>query len=231
MKILLVYTLALFLAVSCATVDDTATVSVTGSATVMMEPDFLRFSVTASALSPTTDEARTIASGMINEAILILKENGVADDDISTSRISVSPEYSWKDGESILTGQRCVYSLDIILRTVDTAGALFQSVSGIDGIEIGNIVADKENKDVERMKARSLAVHDAHDKASVYANAAGYVLGDLISISESSPSSSYGTTRLYAMAEASAPLSDSLEYYPGDISISDEVHVVYSLSR
>ena len=109
MKRLLVYTLALFLAVSCATVDDTATVSVTGSATVMMEPDFLRFSVTASALSPTTDEARTIASGMINEAILILKENGVADDDISTSRISVSPEYSWKDGESILTGQRCVY--------------------------------------------------------------------------------------------------------------------------
>ena len=150
-------------------------------------------------------------------------------------QVATLPKHSNSHSVYIVTdpnGAISMYSREEVQRLDIVQPSYWNSSSPeVISIEIGNIVADKENKDVERMKARSLAVHDAHDKASVYANAAGYVLGDLISISDSFPSSSYGTTRLYAMAEASAPLSDSLEYYPGDISISDEVHVVYSLSR
>lgn len=215
-------------AVSCTSIDEVPTVSVTGSASVMMDPDILRFSVTASALSESTEDARMLAGGMIGSALRILDGYGIADDDIVTGHISVSPEYSWKDGESILTGQRAVYSLDVTLRSIDEAGDLFDSLSSIDGIEVGRIAADKEDKRAETMKARSLAVEDAYSKASVYANAAGYMLGDLISISDSSSPSAYAAPVLYEMA---SPKAGGTEYYPGKITVSDEVSVIYSLVR
>ena len=228
MKRLWLAALIILSAVSCASADTSATVSVTGSSSVMMDPDILRFSVTASALSESTEEARSIASGMIESAVTILGEYGIADEDLITSYISVSPEYSWKDGESVLAGQRAVYTLEATLRSIPDAADLFSRLSSIDGIEIGQISADKEDKRAETMKARSLAVEDAYSKAYVYANAAGYMLGDLISISDSSPSSTYASPALYEMA---SPKSGGMEYYPGKISVSDEVHAVYSLSR
>ena len=188
MKRLWLAALIILSAVSCASADTSATVSVTGSSSVMMDPDILRFSVTASALSESTEEARSIASGMIESAVTILGEYGIADEDLITAYISVSPEYSWKDGESVLAGQRAVYTLEATLRSIPDAADLFSRLSSIDGIEIGQISADKEDKRAETMKARSLAVEDAYSKAYVYANAAGYMLGDLISISVSSPS-------------------------------------------
>ena len=97
------------------------------------------------------------------------------------------------------------------------------------GIGISSITADKENKSLETMKARSLAVQDAHDKAAVYANAAGYVLGDLVSLSDDTVSAIPYANRMYAMEAASA--SDTMSYYVGDISISDSVTAVYELLK
>ena len=229
MRKLFIILFAILLA-SCASTDNIPTVSVTGSASVSMLPDMLSFTVTASRTAETTEEARSTVSMMINSAVEILQnEYAVDDDDIVTAYVSVSPEYSWKDGESILLGQRAVLSVDVTLHDIDAAGKAFQSLSSIDGIGISSITADKENKSLETMKARSLAVQDAHDKAVVYANAAGYVLGDLVSLSDDTVSAVPYANRMYAMEAASA--SDAMSYYVGDISISDSVTAVYELLK
>lgn len=229
MRKLFIILFAILLA-SCASTDNIPTVSVTGSASVSMLPDMLSFTVTASRTAETTEEARSTVSMMINSAVEILQnEYAVDDDDIVTAYVSVSPEYSWKDGESILLGQRAVQSVDVTLHDIDAAGKVFQSLSSIDGIGISSITADKENKSLETMKARSLAVQDAHDKATVYANAAGYVLGDLVSLSDDTVSAVPYANRMYAMEAASA--SDTMSYYVGDISISDSVTAVYELLK
>ena len=229
MRKLFIILFAILLA-SCASTDNIPTVSVTGSASVLMLPDMLSFTVTASRTAETTEEARSTVSMMINSAVEILQnEYAVDDDDIVTAYVSVSPEYSWKDGESILLGQRAVQSVDVTLHDIDAAGKVFQSLSSIDGIGISSITADKENKSLETMKARSFAVQDAHDKAAVYANAAGYVLGDLVSLSDDTVSAIPYANRMYAMEAASA--SDAMSYYVGDISISDSVTAVYELLK
>lgn len=229
MRKLFIILFAILLA-SCASTDNIPTVSVTGSASVSMLPDMLSFTVTASRTAETTEEARSTVSMMINSAVEILQnEYAVDDDDIVTAYVSVSPEYSWKDGESILLGQRAVQSVDVTLHDIDAAGKVFQSLSSIDGIGISSITADKENKSLETMKARSFAVQDAHDKAAVYANAAGYVLGDLVSLSDDTVSAIQYANRMYAMEAASA--SDTMSYYVGDISISDSVTAVYELLK
>ena len=228
MRKLLVVLLSVLLA-SCASTDNIPTVTVTGTASVVMLPDMLSFTVTASNTADSTEEARAKTAAMVDSVLSILKdEYSVADDDIVTSYISISPAYSWQDGESILLGQRAVESLDITLHDLDKAGDILGSLSRLDGIEISAISADKEDKSAETMKARSLAVQDAYDKASVYANAAGYAIGDLVSLSDSVASSPY--YRTYALAESSAD-GGSLAYYAGNIEIQDSVTAVYNLIK
>ena len=131
MRKLFIILFAILLA-SCASTDNIPTVSVTGSASVSMLPDMLSFTVTASRTAETTEEARSTVSMMINSAVEILQnEYAVDDDDIVTAYVSVSPEYSWKDGESILLGQRAVQSVDVTLHDIDAAGKVFQSLSSI----------------------------------------------------------------------------------------------------
>ena len=151
----------------------------------------------------------------------------VLEEDIHTEFFSISPSYTYKDGEEILNGQTAVQRVRVTLRDIEKAGDVIESLSKLDGIEIYNLQADKSDKSMERMKARELAVHDAYEKASVYAAASGYVLGDLISIS--------GTSRGYApVAEArvySASAGSGTSYYSGAIEVSDEISAVFFLSE
>ncbi len=217
---------SLLLLASCRSVD-LPTVEVVGSATVMAEPDALRFTVAAAFTAPTSEEARSVSSGMINHAVSILEDDfGVPSDDIATSSLSVSPDYSYDDGKTVLRGQRAYQSVTVLLRDISAAGKVFESLSKIDGIEVSGITADKLDRSAEKAKARSPAVSDAHDRASVYATAAGYILGDVISVrSAGSTSSAYEESEAYLMDSRSS----STEYSAGKIPVSDSVIAVYSL--
>ena len=223
---ILVILLASLMLFSCQSTD-APTVSVTGSAVVETVPDILKFELAASATCETSAEAVSTASGIIAEAVDILSLYGVQTEDIRTEYFSISPSYSYIDGKEVLEGQMAIQRLSVILRDMEKAGETVDALSALDGIEISGLYADKSDKSMERMKARELAVHDAYEKASVYAAASGYVLGDLISIS--------GTSRGYApVAEArvySASAGSGTSYYSGAIEVSDEISAVFFLSE
>ena len=89
MRIILLAMLML-LSVSCQSTTE-ATVTVSGNAVIQAVPDIIRFSVTASSVGATTEEARAVASGMMNISVSVLKKLGVSEEDITTSYFSVSP--------------------------------------------------------------------------------------------------------------------------------------------
>ncbi len=206
-------------------------ISVTGSAEVSVRPDTATFTVTATAIRDTTDEARTAVSSMINEAAEILETSfGVPADSISTSYISAYPEYRWEDGEQILIGQKANESISVTIHDIEALGDIYTKLMGINGIGISDVSLDKEDKSAELEKARVDAVHDARTKAETYAGAAGVRIGDVISISDSSSSSVYypRANIMYAMA-ADESASVSTEYRISDITVSSSVSIVYEL--
>ena len=93
----------------------------------------------------------------------------------------------------------------------------------MDGIEISDISADKSDKSVEIMKARELAVQDAYSRATVYATAAGYTLGPLVSLS--GEDDGYTREKVYALSGSGA----GTEYHSGTIEVGDSVSAVFSL--
>ena len=96
--------LCIVLLVSCQSTD-APTVSVTGSASVETHPDTLSFTLSAVYTGITTEEARSVTSGMIGYSTALLRDSfDVLEEDIHTEFFSISPSYTYKDGEEILNG-------------------------------------------------------------------------------------------------------------------------------
>lgn len=218
--LLLLASIALF---SCQSTE-TPTVSVSGSAIVEVMPDVITFSISSSSTGDTTETARSASSDRMNSAVEILKSFGVSEEDIRTEYFSVGPVYSYADGNSVLEGQRAEQGISVVLHDIERAGEVIDELSALDGIEISGLVADKNDKSMALQKARELAVRDAYDKASVYAIAAGYGLGDLISLSDSVLPSPYAEAKVY-----SSSMDAATEYYSKEIEVRDSVNAVFSL--
>ena len=225
-KILVLLLASVVFLPSCQSIE-APSVSVTGSAVVETSPDMLSFTLAAEYTGSTTEEAMSVASGMISYAVSILRNSfGVEEEDICTEYFSISPSYSYQDGERVLEGQSAVERLRVILHDIDRAGDMIAELSALDGIEIYNLQAGKSDKSMETMKARELAVHDAYAKATVYAHAAGYELGPLVSLSDSEAN---GFISEEAKTYTALSTASGAEYFSGVMEISDSVNAVFSL--
>ena len=228
-KSLLIVSIAMFTLLPLSA--ESGKISVTGSAEISVRPDMATFTVTATAIRDTTDEARIAVSSMINKAAGILEADfGIPSEDISTTYISAYPEYRWNEGEQVLIGQKANESISVTVHDIEALGDIYTKLMGINGIEISDVSLDKEDKSAELEKARIDAVLDARTKAETYAKAAGAGIGDVLSITDSSTSSVYypRANIMYAMA-ADESASASTEYRISDITVSSSVSMTYEL--
>ena len=223
-SILMIATIALPLAAE----DITPTISVSGTAEVSVMPDTAYFSISASYVADTSEEARKLASGTLSDAVGILtSEYGIRKEDIATEVLTIYPEYRWEDGEQIPVDQRATQGLRITLRDMAAIGDIYDSLSAFNGLEFSSVRLDKADKGAELMEARTEAVLDARAKAEAYAAAAGVRVGKVLSISEtSSYAPAYRVSNMKLMA---ADAEAATEYYADDITVTASVSMVYSI--
>ena len=113
------------------------TISVSGSAEVSMAPDTASFTVTASFVEKTTEEAREKTATLIANAVNILKENySIPEENLSTEYISASPEYGYVDDERVIIGQRATQSINVTLKDLDSIGDIYTELMALDGISL-----------------------------------------------------------------------------------------------
>ena len=224
-KIILITAVLSALAFPCMAA---GTITVSGSAEVSATPDTASFTLTSSFTEDTTKEAMDKTSAMVNEAIGILTtEFGIADDDIITQYIEVSPEYVYKDGESIHSGESALQTLKVTVRDISGIGAVYGRLAELDGITLSSITLSSSDMDEALRAARIEAVNDARTKAETFAGAAGAKLGRVDRISDSS--SSYTPVFRLAAAEADMSGNTAVSYRAGDITARAEVSITYTL--
>lgn len=208
-------------------------ITVTATSSVSVTPDAASFTITAEAVSPTTEEARNASSSMIEEALKILKdEYGISDDEIVTNYMNINPYYEWIDGSRTLSGQRASQSLNITIKNgLDKAGKVYDRLSVLDGISISSITYFKLETTEEVREARKMAAAEAALKAEDYAEGVGRKVGEVVSLSEGTVSySSYDYSNAKLMTAAAQESSySSTTYYAGDLSVSATVTAVFTL--
>jgi len=237
-------TLCLVLAVSCTTTTGTKnsnnianakTISVSGTGTVKLEANIVSFRIGVTETANTTKEAQQAANMKMSSILSILRENGIKDEDIATTALSFSTNYSWRDGVQTKIGEEVSQTVYVRLYNTDTFAQLADSIgSAVSGISFYNVSFDSTERKKAENQARDLAYKDAFAKAQIYATAAGLTLGDPISIQDGYSSyaqNSMDTTAVMYSAKAAMEeeTTYSTETPTGPLTVSSTVQIVFEL--
>jgi uncharacterized protein YggE len=213
---------------STTNADHTITVDAVG--TVSGQPDTVTINLgvqtRAKSAADALNQANIKAQGLINT----LKANGVADKDITTTDVSVYPQY---DIANRITGYTAGNSVTAKLHDLTKAGVVIDAAAGAvgDAITMGGISFSIDDTSALYTKARQLAMTQAKTNADTLARAGGATLGPIVSIREAAQYTP--TPQYYAPATTAAGAADSKyavpPIQPGQQNLQLTVTVVYEL--
>jgi uncharacterized protein len=163
-------------------------VTVQGSGQVQGVPDTLTAGVAIEFTAPDVTAAMNQTNDRQQAVINALVGAGLDRKDISTTEVTLEPQYSGPapNGTASITGYRATNAIQVKIHPTDAASRLLALIVGTggDATRIGSVsysIAD----DSQLVKdARARAFNDAKNRADQYAQLSGLRLGKVLSISE-----------------------------------------------
>jgi len=162
------------------------TISLTTTASLNVIPDTIAFSFTLNDTEKSNDAAFATVSTLGNQVTALLKSNGIASVNITSSTVSLSPVYDYSNNTQTLTGYQASQNFNVVLRSISKAPALMSKVIdlGGDSIQVNSTNAYVYNGSANDEKLRSLVVAKARSTAKSYARLVGAHLKNLVTLSE-----------------------------------------------
>ena len=198
-------------------------VTVTGEATVAVAPDAAVIRIGVTSQDKTAREASEANAKQMTAVLAAIKDTGIADRDVQTSRLSLQPQYEPnKSGTARLTGFQATNQVTVRIRDIDKLPVFLDRAIAAGANEMSGIefVISEQSKLLDR--ARDDAIADARRKAELYAQAAGSKLGPVVSITEEG--SATPPRPMQAMRAGAVPIA------PGEQTLRATVTVSYELT-
>ncbi len=198
-------------------------VTVTGEATIAVAPDAAVIRIGVSSQDKTARAASDANAKQMTAVLAAIKEIGIAERDIQTSRLSLQPQYDPnKSGTARLTGFQASNQVTVRIRDIDKLPGVLDRAIGAGANEMSGIefVVSEQSKLLDR--ARGDAIADAYRKADLYAKAAGAKLGHVIAITEEG--SAPAPRPMQALRAGAVPIA------PGEQTLTAAVTVSYELT-
>lgn len=202
-------------------------VTVIGEGQVQGTPDTLTVGFSIEATAPDAAGASSQTSSRTNAVTAALTAQGIDGKDISTSNVSLQPQYAAADTTASIVGYRSSNSVDVKVRKIDSGPQVLGAITtaGGDATRINSVAYSIEDDSQLVSDARARAFDDAKNRAQQYAELSGMDLGKILSISETGsgpPPMPMQSPRFDAAAE-SVPLS------PGQQTVGFSVTAVWEL--
>lgn len=204
---------------------ETRQVTVIGSGKVQGTPDTLTADVAMEFLAADVTGALNQSSQRQQAVIDALVGAGIDRKDISTTQVSVQPQFAPDSGgNGAITGYRASNAIEVKMRDITKASQNLALIAGTggDATRINSVGYSIEDDSQLVRDARAGAFEDAKDRAEQYADLSGLDLGKVISISEQSGSTP--PTPMPRMAMEAVPLQ------PGQQTVNFSVTVVWELT-
>jgi hypothetical protein len=204
--------------------DNPGEVTVVGSGQVQGVPDILTAEVGIQFSAPDATAAMNQTNDRQQAVINALAGAGVDRRDISTTEVSLQPEYDSSGGA--VTGYRADNSIRVKIHPADSASHVLAVIVGTGGVatritSVSYSIAD----DSQLVKdARARAFQDAKDRAEQYAKLSGVNLGKIISISEAPGGAAGGPP-----APPRSGMQAAVPLEPGQQKVSFSVTAVWEL--
>jgi uncharacterized protein len=196
-------------------------ITASGLGSVTTVPDRAPFSFGVQAQSRTASQALEAADAQLSRVVAALRGAGVAQADIQTEQISLSPRTS-EDGVQIV-GYTAVSSVSVRVRNLDRAGPIVDAAVAAGANQVyGPSLTRSDQAALYRNALRS-AYADARAKAQALAEAAGVTLGAMTATVEGG-----GNVPMPVAAGRAEDAKATVE--PGTQEIQASVSVTFAVS-
>jgi uncharacterized protein YggE len=212
-----------------ATLLDGTRLDVVAAGEVTRVPDVARISAGVVTQAPTATAAIQQNAQRMERVRAALKRAGIADRDIQTSSINLSPEYRYVENQApVLTGYRAGNEVSVRFRDIANTGRILDALvaEGANQINGPMLMLDKPEEAMD--EARAAALRTAQARAAMYARQLGKRVTRILSVSESgTPFQPYPRPM---MQEARGMVADAASKIdPGEQTVSVNLTVTFEL--
>jgi len=160
-----------------------------------------------------------------------IKAAGIAERDIQTSGINLSPQYRYADNEAPkITGYQASNTVSLKVRDITRLGKVLDSLAAQGANQINGPSFEIDQPEPVYDEARLAALKKAQARAETYAKSLGLRVRRIVSISEGSSGGFRPPMPMMAMARAGKAEMDTA-VAPGETTLSVSLDVVFELGR
>jgi len=206
---------------------DTATITVTGEATVAVQPDVATLSLGVTTQGPTATAAMAANTAALAVVMDRLRAAGIAGRDLQTSNLSLNPNWvGYDSGQTpTIAGYTANNMLTVRVRALDSLGAVLDAAITDGANTLNGLTFELSEPGPKMDEARRAAVADAIARATLLVEAAGANLGPVMSITEGG---GYVNPTPMFRAEASAA---PVPVAGGEIGVTASVTIVFKIGQ
>ena len=215
----------------------TTTLTLSSYGETRTAPDQATISMGVTVQAPTAAAALAANRTRMTAVISAIRAQGIAERDIQTSGLDLSPQYTYPraangqtQGPPRVTAYQVSNQVTVLVRDLTKLGPAVDAVVGSGANQINGISFGLANADSRADDARRQAVANVARKAELYASAAGLRVARLVTLSESGgytprPPVMMMRQAMTEAADASTPVQ------PGEVGVRVDVTAVYELAR
>ncbi|MDO5530366.1 MAG: SIMPL domain-containing protein, partial [Paracoccus sp. (in: a-proteobacteria)] len=204
--------------------------SVTGEGEARVAPDMATISLGVTTQADTADAAMEENSEKQNAVVEALAQSGVADSDIQTSGLMLTPMINYGNQEAgpNITGYQAQNMVTVRVHDLAELGSVLDAIVQAGANELHGINFTREDSNGAEDQARMSAVEDAMNRAEVMARAAGRELGPILTMGEP-PMPPVGPEPMMMRLEAASADSAGVPVSAGEISLMSRVAMEFVL--
>ncbi len=217
-------------------------ITIAGKGETVSIPDVATFSFSVTETAKTVDVAQTQATTKINNVLKAIKEGGVEEKDIKTLSYSINPHYEYvegvcqanlpcRPGKSTITGYDVSQTIEVKVRDLKKAGALFSTIGSQNVQNINGLNFSIDDIDTVKSKARDLAIQNAKEKAQKLASQLGVRIVRVISFYEQGDESyPYAREAMGGdMMSVKSAIAPAPQIPTGEQKITSNVSITYEI--
>lgn len=198
-----------------------------GQGKVTGTPDTVTLTLGVQTAGASAKAAMDANAAKANALVDMLKGKGVAEKDLRTSQLNVSPTYGPPDGR--ISGYQVSNMVTATLHDIGAAGGIIDAAGAAagDAVRVQGLTFSIADDSTLRGQARADAVKQAQAQAKQLADAAGVALGKVRTISEAAAPTTPQPYAAYDLAAGSAKAQAPIQ--PGTQELQVSVDVVYDI--
>lgn len=193
-------------------------------------PDVATLSVGVVTEAPDGNAAMRANAERMSKVMDAIKRVGIAEKDVQTSGVSLSPQYQYRDQQTPrITGYQASNTVSLKVREIAELGEVMDALAGAGANQIYGPNFEIDEPEPVLGEARRAAIEQARARAATYASALGMKVRRIVSINEGA-GGGIRPMPYMAMSKA-ADAAESTPIAPGENTLSVNLEVVFELGR